>query len=365
MRSTIRLGLQALLQHPWLLIVLGINTALPLMCALLIGGYQTDMRNRYETVNPSLLVIQENGSMGEFYGSRIPVKTAELLRARGYADPIAEIHAVTGATPGSAVLLRGVDPARYQEIERFRIMGGRPLSASDPTRATMIGAQLARVREAGVGGPIQIRGREFVVVGIFETGAVTDFEAWTSLRDAQDLLGWGNDVSLFVVPADGPLKSGDPLPGGLAAVERGASGRNLAREWGPLFDLLNAIAVSLGVWSALALAATLGRLAWLRRRDLGVMRVVGYTPGALAAHVAAQGLAVAALATMLAFAGASAVGALNPLQTSGVQVRMVLDVRTVAFVLACGLGIGLAGSVVPAVWLARMPLAGLVRADWA
>lgn len=363
MRSAMRLGLQALLQHPWLLLVLGINTALPLMCALLIGGYQTDMLNRYDTVNPSLLVIQENGSMGEFYGSRIPAKTADLLRARGYADPIAEIHAVTGATPGSAVLLRGIDPARYQETERFRILAGRPLSVSDPPRATMIGAQLARVRDAIPGGPIQIRGREFDVVGIFETGAVTDFEAWVSLPDAQALLGWDDDVSVFVVPAGGSLKAGDPLPGGLAAVERGASGRNLAREWGPLFDLLDAIAVSLGVWSALALAATLGRLAWLRRRDLGVMRVVGYESASLAAHVCAQGLAVAGVATLLAFAGASAIGALSPLQTSGVQVRMALEGRTVALVLACGLGIGFAGSVVPAAWLARIPLSELVREE--
>ena len=358
-----RLGLQALLQHPWLLIVLAINTALPLMCALLIGGYQTDMLSRYDTVNPSLLVIQESGSMGEFYGSRIPAATVELLRARGYAHPIPEIHNVTGATPASAVLLRGIDPARFQEIETFRLVSGRPLTASDPRRATMIGTQLARDRDAAPGGPIQIRGREFIVVGVFETGTVSDFEAWVSLRDAQDLLGWDDAVSIFVVPAGGAVKSGDELPGGLSAVERGASGRNLTREWRPLFDLLGSIAASLGIWSALALAATLGRLTWLRRRDLGVMRVLGYEPAGLAAHVCAQGLAVAALATLLAFAGASALGAVSPLQTSGVQVRMVLEARTVALVLACALGIGLAGSVVPAIWLARMPLAGLVRSE--
>jgi len=365
MRSAMRLGLQALLQHPWLLIVLAINTALPLMCALLIGGYQTDMLSRYDTVNPSLLVIQESGSMGEFYGSRIPSATVELLRARGYAHPIPEIHNVTGATPASAVLLRGIDPARYQEIETFRLLYGRPLNANDPPRATMIGSQLARNRDAVLGGPIQIRGREFIVVGVFETGTVSDFEAWVSLRDAQDLLGWDDAVSIFVVPAGGSVKPGDELPGGLSAVERGASGRNLTREWRPLFDLLGSIAGSLGIWSALALSATLGRLTWLRRRDLGVMRVVGYEPAALAIHVCAQGLAVAALATLLAFAGASAIGAASPLQTSGVQVRMVIEARTVAFVLACALGIGLAGSVVPAVWLARMPLSGLVRAEWA
>ena len=34
-----------------------------------------------------------------------------------------------------------------------------------------------------------------------------------------------------------------------------------------------------------------------------------------------------------------------------------------ALVLACGLGIGFAGSVVPAAWLARMPLSELVREE--
>lgn len=365
MTSAIWLGIRALLRHPWLLIVLGINTAIPLMCAVIIDAYRTDLQNRYATLDPSYLVIQESGSMGEFYGSRIPAEKVETLRALGYANPIAEIHNVTGATPASAVLLRGVDPARYTEVEPYRIVAGRPLAVSDPPRAALIGVQLARDREASPGGLILLRGREFNVVGVFETGTVSDFEAWVSLRDAQDLLGWGNEVSIFLVPAGGVLKAGDALPGGLSAVEKGASGRNLAREWEPLFNLLDAIAASLGLWSALALAAALGRIAWLRRRDLGVLRVVGFEPAALAAHVCAQGLTVTTLASLIAFGGAWAISAAIRIQTSGVRVQAVLEPRTMALGLAAGLAIGLAGSVVPALWLARAPLPGLVRAEWA
>ena len=189
MRAAARLGIQALFAHPWLLAMLAMNTALPLMCALLLDAYRTDMLNRYDRSDRSMLVIQDSGSMGEFYGSRIPVEIGDALRARGYMDPVPEIHNVTGSTPASAVLLRGVDPERYRRIETFRTVAGRPLSLGDRPRAAMIGVKLAQDRNAVAGTQIQIRGRAFDVIGVFETGTYADFEAWISLRDAQDLLG--------------------------------------------------------------------------------------------------------------------------------------------------------------------------------
>ena len=168
-------------------------------------------------------------------------------------------------------------------------------------------------------------------------------------------------MSVFVVPIGGGLKAGDPLPGGLSAVEKGSSGRNLVREWGSLFTLLGMIAASLAVWSALALAAALGRVAWLRRRDLGVLRAVGFQRLALAAHVCIQGVIVASLAASMAFAGAAAIGAFIPLQTAGIRISAVFEPGTIALLLVYALGIGLAGSAGPALWLARQPTSALLR----
>ena len=55
-------------------------------------------------------------------------------------------------------------------------------------------------------------------MGTFQTGMYVDNEAWVALEDAQTLLGYGKDVSIFIIPDEGILSSGDTLPGGVSIV---------------------------------------------------------------------------------------------------------------------------------------------------
>ena len=79
---------------------------------------------------------------------------------------------------------------------------------------------------------------------------------------------------MFVVPGDGPLVEGDVLPGPLSVARRGDF-VSLVDEWDPIFSLANVANFSLAVAAGLILAVILWRLAWLRRRELAILRTVG------------------------------------------------------------------------------------------
>ena len=89
----------------------------------------------------------------------------------------------------------------------------------------MIGARLAEERQLLPGDMIPVRGRDFQVVGIFDVNTYASNEVWISLEDAQALLGWGTDVSVYVIPNGETYQEGDTLPGGISVVEKETAGQ--------------------------------------------------------------------------------------------------------------------------------------------
>lgn len=357
------LGLRALLAHRRLAGLMALTVSVALAAFLVLRGYQAGLTARYAGLSAAYLLVQRAGSMGEFYGSRVPAGLGADLLAGGASLAVPEIHSVVGLSPQDAVLLRGVDLARYTRVESFRLLSGRPLQPGDPPRLAMIGLRLAETRGAAPGGVIQIRGRDFQVAGVFEIGTYADYEAWVALSDAQELMGWRDEVSLFVIPAGETLRAGDELPDGLAVVPKGDSGTNLVREYTPLFDLLGLVAYALGGAAAVTLANVLSRLAWLNRRDLAILLSLGFDRPALGAYLLVQGAAVGLLGLLGACAAAFALSALTRVQTAGISVQAVYTPDVFAWSLLLTLLLVLAGCALPVIWLAKSNLAALLRAD--
>jgi ABC-type lipoprotein release transport system permease subunit len=356
------LGLRALVAHWRTVVIMALTIALSLAAFLLLSAYRA-MSSRYAQLSESFLVAEQNGSIGEFYGSRLPIAAAETLRSAGASLIVPEIHTVTGTTTANAVLLRGVSLNDYSRIESFRILSGQALQPGDPPRSVMVGELLAKDRGAFPGGLIQIRGRDFTVAGIFTIGTYADHEVWMSIADAQELLGWGSDVSIFIVPAGEKLKEGDELPGQIALVRKGESGVNLVKEWVPLFDLFDLVAFSLGIAVAVALANMLWRLAWLRRRDLAILQSLGFGRLVLTAYLFVQAAAIGLLGYLIGAFVAINLSRLASIQTAGVSVQPVFDGAVLAWSLLIAVLISLAGSALPVLWLSRLNLASMLRAE--
>jgi ABC-type lipoprotein release transport system permease subunit len=363
MLTVAELGLRALLLHRRLVGLMAVTVAVSLAAFLVLRGYQNGLSARYANLSAAYLLVEQSGSLGEFYGSRIPANTGALLLAQGASLAVPEIHSVVGVSPQDAVLLRGISLERYAELETFRMVSGRPLQPGDPPRLAMIGVRLAAERGLAPGGSIQIRGRDFQVAGVFEIGTYADYEAWITLADAQKLMGWGEDVSVFVIPGGEKLQAGAELPGGLSVVRKGESGTNLVNEWQPLFDLLGLVSYALGVAAAVTLANVLGRLVWLHRRDLAILLSLGFGRAALSGYLLIQGAAIGLLGLLSGCAAALALSAATRIQTAGISIQAVFDGATFAWSLVFTLILTLAGSILPVFWFAKTNLAALLRAD--
>lgn len=359
----LRLGLRDLLNHTRLALVLSFAVGVPLLSYFVLEAYHAGLQSRFTSVYEDFLVVQLSGSFGEFYGSRLSTQVGEELLAAGASRVIPEIHTVVGTTSENAILLRGIPLESYSQVEEYKMVAGRPLSSGDPARLAMIGARLAEARTLFLGDNIEIRGRNFQVVGIFDTGTYAGNEAWIALEDAQALLGWETDVSVYMIPDGETYREGDTLPGGISVVRKGDSGVTMLAEWEPLFQLLSLVGVALGVAAAVALASILWRLAWLQRRELAILRSIGFGKGNLAAYLLVQGSCVTLLGFLIGGLGALSLGQWTQIRTAGISIQAVFDIKVVLASLVFAACITLAGTSVPTWWLSRLNLSELLRSE--
>jgi ABC-type lipoprotein release transport system permease subunit len=181
------------------------------------------------------------------------------------------------------------------------------------------------------------------------------------MQDAQALLGWGTDVSTYLIPDGETFKEGDTLPGGISIVKKGASSSALLAEWQPVFNLLSIITSTLGVAAAVGLASILWRLAWLQRHELAILRSLGFGKVSMAVYLFVQGGAISLLGFMMAGLGTLATGSLTEFNASGVSINAVINGNVFLSSLIFATSITLAGSFVPVWWLNRLNLAELLK----
>jgi putative ABC transport system permease protein len=363
MIAAARLALSELRRHWPLVLVMALAVSVSLFGFLSLHGYRAGIAAEYVTGRSGYLVVQQSSTLGEVKGSQLPAETAAVLAQLGVSQAIAEIHTITGTSFQDSTLIRGVDLARYPAVEPFTLVAGRALHTGDGPRLVMVGRRLADLRRVGSGDTLRLRGRDFTVVGVFQVGTYVDNEAWIALADAQALLGWEGQVSLFVIPDEGILKEGDELPGGLTVLRQGTSAELLARQWEPLLHLMLQVAAALGIGAAIAQGNMLWRLAWMRRHDLAILRTLGFGWQVLTGYLLFQAFVVTGLAFAIGLLGTTALSAWPGLGRNGLRFQLLLNSQVILQSGLLALLIMLAGAALPAWWLGRLNLAALLRAD--
>ena len=360
---TLRLGLHDLFSHRRLALVMALSIAIAFGMLAILEVYRTGVADKYTELAPDLLLVHESQTLGEFYGSRLSSQVGDWLSGMGFSMLIPEIHALTGTSARSAILLRGIDLGQYTRLESFSILEGRRLQPGDPPRQAMIGWRLARSRELKVGDVISLRGRNFDILGIFQNGTYMDNQAWISLADAQALLGWGQDVSIYIIPDGCFLHEGQQLPNGISVSRKGASLKFVAAQLQPILDLLRIVVAALGIATALALTNTLWRLAWRRRRSLAILRTTGFPTFSLVGYLLAQAGGITLLGVFLGglftFLFIISVKFAFPSFTIVPRLEFQTAVSSLEWI---GL-LTLAGSLLPAWWLSRLNLAQLLHSE--
>jgi ABC-type lipoprotein release transport system permease subunit len=360
---TLRLGLHDLLSHRRLVLMMALSIAIATAMLAIVEAYRLGLAAEFKEQSPDLLQVHEIDTSGEFYGSRISAQVGQSLSGMGIPMIIPEIYAVTGTSIQSATLLRGIDLAGYTRLETFSILSGRSLHPGDPSRLAMLGVRLAESRHLRSGETISLRGRDFTIAGIFQNGTYMDNQAWISLADAQALLGWGQDVSAYVIPDDGNLHDGEVLPGGVSVSRKGESVRFFAAQYRLPMLLLGDVALALLISATLTLTSILWRLAWARRREMAILRTTGFPTFSLVGYLMTQAVGISLLGVLLGGLFALVFLVTVHLTVSGFTIVPSLSASLLLPSLGWIVLLMLAGSYLPTWWLSRLNLAQLLRSE--
>jgi putative ABC transport system permease protein len=363
MAAIIRFSLQDMLRHykPWL--AMAALIAATNLIYLGLGGYSNALKHEFGDLPYNDFIVQESNTTGEFFGSRLSPEIGDRLLTMGISQVIPEIHDYTGTSITNIIILRGIDLERYQQVNSFTTLTGRALQPGDSQRTAMIGWRLATRLNLSPGREITLRGRQFLVMGTFQTGTYVDNEAWISLDDAQALLGYGEDVSIYIIPDEGILAAGDTLSGGVSIVKRGLGPQITSNQFEPLFRIIELIYQALGVAAILTLASVLFRMAWIHRHELAILRCVGFRSFALVLYLLSQALVLSWVGVFLGTLGAALLFSLQNTYLVGMTLRPSISLQTGIAGLGQSTVIALFGTILPAWWFNRLSLANQLHSE--
>jgi putative ABC transport system permease protein len=344
MRAIIWLAIKDL-QRRWMLaFVMALLFSITFASYFALITYQKSLTMTYFSLSSNWLVVQVSYGSGEIHGSRLTTEIGKQLTSYGY-DPTPEIHQVVGTTISNGIMMRGVQPEDLLKVSPFKLLAGRNIVRGDASRLAMIGVGLSNRLKIKVGDTLNLRGRDFSVIGIFKTGSYEDSQAWISLDDAQKLLNYGSDVSIYYIPDGGPLHEGFNMGKGISIGRRGDSGNTFGRETMSFFRYIGLIGVFLGVATLITLTNLLWRLAWLHRREFGIVRTLGFGRNSVVVYLFTQvsfiliiGVAVGGF-----FAIAVVISRLQDVSAFGIALTPTWDLFTMGLIIVvtiCFAGIG-------------------------
>jgi putative ABC transport system permease protein len=359
------LVLSLLLHHPkrTAASVLGVAAAMLLvvMTGGLVRGILKERGRREASVGVEILV-RERGAMG------LTPSSAALTLPDALAATIAAVPGVRGLTlvgqylqpTGRGLDLRlveGVTYREYAQLTGLRVVQGRGLIGGDEA---LIDTVRARSRGAKVGDTIEIFGRPFRIVGIYEPPLGPRIKI--PLETMQRALGAPGRGSAFLVkcarPEDQDAIAAEVqrrLPNQQVLLTRDLP--HLYADGNPLITgFLTAMLVVAAIVSALVITLTMYTTVLEQTRQIGILKSLGASRAFIAALIEKQALAISGLGILLALGVAFVLklllGELTPL-------RVDMEWRWILAMTAVGLGSGVVGALYPAL---RAALQDPVRA---
>ncbi|MCE3002951.1 MAG: ABC transporter permease [Xanthomonadaceae bacterium] len=335
--------------------------------------------------DPRNVMVLRGGSQAEL-NSSITLETLQIaerapgVRRDDQGRPLAagEILVIAelpkkGQTLGANVTLRGVTPAAFPLRANLKIVDGR---AFTPGLQELIVGRGAATQFEGleVGRTVRLRGADWTVVGMFESGDAFESEIWTDGATAQT--AWGrNGFSTALVG----LESVDALPTFEAALKADPRVNVEVKRQVDYFTeqtqqtsrgitiLGTVVAFIMGLGAIFAALNTMYAAVSARTREIATLRAIGFSPLPVVASVLAE-------AMLLALAGGLAGSLLAYLFFNGMTVstlggsftQLVFQFRVTGSLVLTGaiiaLAIGFVGGLFPAVRAARLPVTTALRA---
>lgn len=318
------------------------------------------------------VIVTGKGAIGGFSTTPLSLDLVDEIEAvDGVARASATVQMmlsedVAMVNLGTPAMINGSDfrGADYESFE-VRIADGRDIGPADRGKV-VVGSDLVTELDAEVGGTIEVRGKDFEVVGILDkTLTAPDKAVSMTLRDAQDLLvktlppavrstvvpgNLTTNIAVYLDDERDPDEMAEVIQkelGGDYDVMGPAGFEKSVTEPLKIFNqIIYAIAlVSLAV-GGLSVINTMTMSVAERTREIGIRKAIGATNGAIMRQFVAEsavigligGLAGLGLGYLIALAG-NAAGAASSTELFLVTPRLAAG--SIAFALSLGVLSGL------------------------
>ena len=287
------------------------------------GGYREAARAPLSEVGADI-TAQRQGDVPEgFTGILFPHSVAPLHRdeieaiaALPNVDSITESLFFWSFEEESFVAGLGFDPAADFGPGRLRagLIEGRFLDVND-SGVTLVDASYATQNALSLGDSVSIVGNSFEIVGIVDTtrtGKIANANLYLPLADAQAMSAIApnvlavhdmrpDDANLLFIKAEqtqaeAVVAGAEAILGEKALV---SSAESFGEQLGALFDLIDRFGILVGLVAFLFAAGILVRAVaagmWERRREIGMMRAVGWEKKNIVRQLLGETLVIALL----------------------------------------------------------------------
>lgn len=378
---------------PSLVIVVGLAGVVAVFTALfaMAQGFASTLADRGRD---DIALILRGGSSDSELNSVLTREVATLITqaagirhgADGKAEAASELVVISelpkkGEPPpppgkratGVNVTLRGVEPLSFTLRPNLRISDGRMFQPG--LREMIVGRGVISAFEgAEIGKVVRMRGSDWTVVGVFESGDASESEAWVDLGTAQTTFGRGGSVSSVLAQLDGGGAM-DTLKAALAADPRLASDVTTQRQYlgaqtrdfrRMIETLGKFLVVVMGLGAIFAALNTMYAAVAARAREIATLRAIGFGSMPVLVSVMMEALLLSALGGLLGATIAYLLFNNVSLSTLGANfTQVVFSFKVTPALVGKGMiiaiVIGFLGGLLPAVRAARLPITTALR----
>jgi len=370
------------------LAIIGVALGVAVVAATIITSAASDAALRSATAD---LLGAADVRLRAFADTGFTPRTVQALRANAEittAAAVSERRLVVHTAPGDdeqvfSLITIGIDPEIDTQVREPRLTAGVPLSAESPTDA-LVAASWAARHGLGLGDELRLDGRREGVPPLRIIGLMADtgfaalergevlvvsrstldesFEMPAPIRyvdlDLGDRDGDG-DVSGRIASVTDGLDEPFVVETAADAAQRLASAQ---ASFGSVAFLFGLVAMVVG---AFLVGNTLAMTVGERTRDFGLLRAAGTTSRQVLGLVLRQGLALGiaggVLGVMLGIVLAAGMIAFLASTRAALVEGLVLPPLGLLLAFALGLGVTLAGAIVPALRAARLSPVNALR----
>jgi putative ABC transport system permease protein len=381
-----QLGLRSIPDRlgPSLVIVVGLAGVVAVFTALLAmaAGFQSTLE---AAGRADVALVLRGGSQAELNSGLTREQATIIKQAPGVAagadgQPLASAEVIviaelmkTGEQSGSNITVRGVEPAGFELRPKLKIVEGRRFKPG--LKELIVGRGVTQQYQgAGLGKNLRMRGSDWTVVGVFESGDANESELWADAEVAQSAFNRQGFSSVRLQLAD---------PKGLQAVKDALTAdprvnvdveseqsyfsgqtKNFRQTIGALAGVVTLI-MALG--ATFAALNTMYAAVGTRSREIATLRAIGFGGFPVVLSIMIESLVLALAGGLLGAALAYLLFnnmAVSTLGSNFTQVlfRFAVTPALVVDGLIIAVAIGMLGGLLPALRAARQPVTTALRA---